>query len=219
AGARGALDTALVQLNEVAVFGNALVAEHYSVATQAVSESGTPGVVVDLAVTVTGVTTHGVTRFLAVLAIGSGTEVAQIGLQAAFTQRQVVTQTGEVLLVVVFQVGVVVLSSQVAVDLPITTSEVELVGSFATASDRQAGAVARGTAGGMLDLTSSQGQVVNLVGGDHAAFEHLRQQATVVGNQDRQLRHQSTNATFGLGDTNLCGSASLAELIHGAAIA
>src|SRR5690606_8420035 len=212
-------DTALVELDEVAVVGNALVTQHQSVGAQAVGEGCAPGVVVDLAITILGVAAGPITRFLAVLAVGRGAEVAQIGLQRALAQRQVVAQTGEVLLVVVLEVRVVVLRGQIAVDLPVTTGETELVARLGATGNRQPGAVARGTANGVLDLTSGQGQVVDFVGGDHAAFEHLRQHTTVVGDQDRQFRHQGTDASFGLGETNLAGQAALAELINSAAIA
>ena len=152
------------------VAGVAMALQHRrgadGVAAQAVGEGSAPGVVVDLTCAVTkggvGGVACGATGSTAVLAIGSGTEVAQIGLQAALTQGQVVAQAGKVLLVEIFQIGVVVLCGQILVDLPVTTTEVELVGvslAIPAAIDRQTGAVARGTANGVLDLTGSQGQM------------------------------------------------------------
>src|SRR5690606_5137606 len=101
----------------------------------------------------------------------------------------------------------------------VTTGETELVARLGATGNRQPGAVARGTANGVLDLTSGQGQVVDFVGGDLATFEQLRQQAAVVGYQDRQFRRQGADARLGLGETNLTGQAALAELVDSAAIA
>src|SRR5690606_20450921 len=121
----------LVEEGEGAVARNLLVAATQRVAAQAVGEQRTPGAVVDLAVETrlagAGITL-GATGGVAVLAVGTAVEVAQVGFQAAYRQGQVMHQSEEVLLVVVVQVAVVVLRGQVLGDLVVTTGEVELVG-------------------------------------------------------------------------------------------
>ncbi len=117
-------------------------------------------------------------------------------------------QTGEVLLVVVFKVGVVVLDQQVLVHLVVGTGVVEFIAFPGAARRCQAAAVAGTTAGGVLQLTADQGQVVDVFTGDLATFEGLRQQAAIVAHQDRQVRPQVAVAQLGLGETRLGRRAS-----------
>ena len=216
-------DAALVELHEVAVFGHTLIAEHHRMALQCVRERGAPSVVIDFARTVTergaGRVATGTACSAAVLAIGRGAEIAQIGFQATSAQGQVMAQAGEVLFVVVIKIRVVILRRQILVDLPVPAREIELVRCLATAVNGQAGAVARCAADRVFELASGQRQVVNFVGGDHAAFEHLRQQAPIVRYENWQLRQQSADARLGLRETNLAGQAAFAEVVDRAAVA
>ncbi|MNL07685.1 hypothetical protein D3C87_1283710 [compost metagenome] len=148
-------------------------------ATQAVGEQGTPGVVVHL----TGV---GVARFpetaafvalgtsgrVAVLAIGAAVEIAQISLQRAGTDGHCVDQAEEVLLVEIFEAAVVVLGGQVLGDLVVAAGEDEAVrigqrgagrgtGGTCRAADAQIDIVG-GTAGlGALQLAGGECQAVD----------------------------------------------------------
>ena len=70
----------------------------------------------------------------------------------------------------------------------------------------------------MLDLTTDQGQVLELVGGDLATFKGLRQQTTIVIGDDRQFRHQGAVTQFGLGNFGFGGQAQAGKLIHSIAI-
>ncbi|MNQ86243.1 hypothetical protein D3C85_1014310 [compost metagenome] len=129
-------------------------------------------------------------------------------------------QAQEILRVVVFQVRVVVLQGQVFGDLPVCTAKTELVAVLGTAGNGKAGTVARSTAVGVLDLACGEGQVVDFLGGDDAAIKRLRQQATVVGHQDRQVGRQgATDMGFGLGDARLGVATDTAPLGNGRTIA
>src|SRR5690606_1049914 len=159
----------LVEEGEGAVARNLLVAATQRVAAQAVGEQRTPGAVVDFTVETrlagAGVAL-GATGGVAVLAVGTAIEVAQVGFQAAYRQGQVMHQPQEVLLVVVVQVAVVVLRGQVLGDLVVTTGEVELVGvgPGGRTADAQADVIGRRAGLGVLQLAAGQGQAVDLVG-------------------------------------------------------
>ena len=71
---------------------------------------------------------------------------------------------------------------------------------------------------GTLELAGGQGHVLDVLGRDLSTLEGLRQQATVVGDHDRQLRHQGAVAELGFGDLHLGSSADIGELVNGAVI-
>ncbi len=123
-------------------------------------------------------------------------------------------QTGEVLLVIIFQIGVVILGGQVLGQFVIATGKGEFVAFLAAARHGQAGAVTGSTAGGVFQLSGSEGQVVDFIAGDLATLEGLREQAAIVGNQDRQLRLQSAVTQFGLGNTHLRGCTETRPLVR-----
>ncbi|MCY1426799.1 hypothetical protein D9M71_426280 [compost metagenome] len=124
-------------------------------------------------------------------------------------------QAQEVLLVEVFQVRVVVLQGQVFGDLPVATGIPELVAVLGCAGDGQAGAVARCPAHGMGQLTRIDSQVVDFFRLYGAAFKRLRQQTTIVGNQDWQVRCQSaTEVSFGLGEARFSVGAETTPLAY-----
>ena len=127
-------------------------------------------------------------------------------------------QTGKVLLVIVFEVGVVILDQQVLVHLVIQTCIVEFIALLSAARRRQAAAVTGATAGGVLQLAADQGQVVDVFAGDLSAFEGLRQQAAIVAHQDRQIRAQVTVAQLGLGKTRLGRRTTARPAVGGLAV-
>src|SRR5690242_3529852 len=112
--------------------------------------------------------------------------------------------TGEVLLVIVFKVGVVILGSQVFSQFVISAGEGELVAFLVGTRYRQAGTVAGTAASGMLKLAGGKGQIIEFVAGDLTAFKGLRQQSTIVRHQNRQLWLQGAVAQLGLGEPHLC---------------
>ena len=156
---------------------------------------------------------------MAVFAVVGAVEIAQVRFQHARADGPVVNQTQEVLLVEIFQVAVVVLQQQVFVDLVVHTAVVELVNELACngivrAGNRQAFVVAGVTTLGVFDLATSEGQVLELAGGDLATLEGLRQQATVVADDNRQFWLQGTDAQFGLGNFGFCGQAQAGEIVY-----
>ena len=76
---------ALVELGEVAVVGDLLIARRDRMRAQRVNERGAPGVVVDFAVAVLGIAAEliafGTPGGAAVFAVGSRIEVTQVGFQ------------------------------------------------------------------------------------------------------------------------------------------
>ena len=130
-------------------------------------------------------------------------------------------QTEEVLFVELVQVAVVVLQQQVFGDFVIGASVDELVAvgsASARATNRHLFVVAGVTAFNVLDLTTDQGQVLELVGGDLATFKGLRQQTTIVVGDDRQFRHQGAVTQFGLGNLGFGGQAQAGKFIHSIAV-
>ncbi|MNS38207.1 hypothetical protein D3C72_704500 [compost metagenome] len=126
-------------------------------------------------------------------------------------------QTQEVLFVEVFQVAVVVLRSQVLGEFVVTTGVDELVaidGAWGSTVDRHLFIVAGVAALDVLDLATRQSQVLDLAGSDLTAFPGLRQQATVVGHDDRQFRLQGTQLQLSLGNLGLGGQAQAGEVIN-----
>ncbi|MCY1434411.1 hypothetical protein D9M71_504700 [compost metagenome] len=72
----------------------------------------------------------------------------------------------------------------------------------------------------MGQLTGVDGQVVDFLRLDGATLEGLRQQTTVVGDQDRQVRRQRAAVVeFGLGEASLGVTTNACPLIHGRTVA
>ncbi len=71
---------------------------------------------------------------------------------------------------------------------------------------------------GLVEAAAGEHQVLELFGGDQAAVEGLRQDAAVVGLEDRQLGDQRADFQFGGGDLHFAGQAQLGILVGGAAI-
>ncbi len=116
-------------------------------------------------------------------------EVAQVSLERlVFGDRQDVYQAEELLLVIILQVGVVVLNGQVFCDLVIAASELEVIGTFGTTTQRQVIVVGGRTTGSLGQFTRCQRQAVDFLGRDDATLEGLRQQTTVVRYEDWQVR-------------------------------
>ena len=217
---------ALVQPREVAATVADLVTTTEGVTGDGVQEQAAVQVVVNLALA-TGdtvvVTAAVISRGVAVFAVVGAIEVTQVRLQNARADCPVVGQTQEVLLVEVFQVAVVVLGGQVFGELVVTTSVVELVGELACAvvgaavgtANRQVFVVAGVTTFGLFDLTSNQGQILDVVGSDLATLEGLRQQTTIVGHDNWQLRLQGAQLQLGLGDLDLAGYTQAGEIVDG----
>ncbi|MNR02690.1 hypothetical protein D3C85_1185530 [compost metagenome] len=90
-------------------------------------------------------------------------------------------QSEKLLGVVVIEIGVIVLSSQVFGELPIATSEVELVAFTRTAGDGQSCLIGRATARRVFDPTASQSQILELARSDLTTFEGLWQHAPIIG--------------------------------------
>ncbi|MNI36296.1 hypothetical protein D3C73_903410 [compost metagenome] len=188
-----------------------------------VHEQATVQIVVDLAFTVRRavvVTRREVVKIVTVGTICTAVEVPEIRLQDTWTDCPVVHQTEEVLLIEIFQVAVVVLGSKVFGDFVVTTTVDELVAiatsrsTSVSTSDRQLFVVAGVTAFGVLDLTTDQCQVFDLVRSDLTALERLRQQTSIVGYDDWQFRLQGTQSQFGLGDFGFGSQAQAGEVIN-----
>ncbi|MNF52083.1 hypothetical protein D3C84_334230 [compost metagenome] len=68
---------------------------------------------------------------------------------------------------------------------------------------------------GFLQASAGEGQALELFGTEHAAFEGLRQDAPVVGLEDRQFRNQAADLQFGGGDFHFAGQAEFRVLVSG----
>src|SRR5690554_5767163 len=168
----------VVDEGEMAVAAQVLVAEPQAVPAQAVGEQGAEGSVVDPAVVLEA---GSAVACLAVIvgAVGIAVEGAQIGIQLAIAQADVMDQSEEVLAVVVFQLGKVVAGDQVVGQLVVTAGKTELIDPLGTAGNGQPFVIGRGATAGPLDLAQIQGQALDVPGGQLTATECLRQQAAV----------------------------------------
>src|SRR5690554_3273814 len=213
----GGSTVAIVDEGEVAVAAQVLVAEPQAVPAQAVGEQGAEGAVVDPAVVLEA---GSAVACLAVIvgAVGIAVEGAQIGIQLAIAQADVMDQSEEVLAVVVFQLGKVVAGDQVVGQLVVTAGKTELIDPLGTAGNGQPFVIGRGATAGPLDLAQIQGQALDAPGGQLTATECLRQQAAVVEGQHRQFGLQGTEAQFGFADTGLAGEVDAAEIADRAAV-
>ncbi len=128
-------------------------------------------------------------------------------------------QTKEVLLVEIFQIGVVVLQGQVFGDFPVSTTKAELITAFGCAIDREIAPVRRRTADRFVQLTRGKGNVIQFLRGHDAACKRLRQQTTIVADQNRQVRGQRvTEFQFGFGEAHLCVGSDTGPVADGRAI-
>ncbi|MNZ87962.1 hypothetical protein D3C78_1068400 [compost metagenome] len=71
---------------------------------------------------------------------------------------------------------------------------------------------------GFFQASAGERQVLDFAGRQQAAFKGLRQDATIVGLQGRQFRHQRADFQFGGRDLYLAGQAELGILVGGAAV-
>ena len=211
----------MVQPWEVAAAVTHLIATTEGVTFNGVQEQAAVQVVGNLTFTVLRhavgvVTVAEVSRVVRIFTVITAVEITQVGFQHARADRPVVNQAQEVLFVELVQVAVVVLQQQVFGDFVIGASVDELVavgGASARAPNRHLFIVAGVTAFNVFDLTTDQGQVLELVGGDLATFKGLRQQTTIVVGDDRQFRHQGAVTQFGLGNLGFGGQAQAGEVI------
>jgi len=97
-------------------------------------------------------------------------------------------KTGEVLLVIVFEIGEVILSGQILRQFVIATGKGKFIAFLSAARNGQTCAIAGSTPGGVFKLAGSEGQVIDFIAGDLPALEGLRQQTAIIGDQNRQLR-------------------------------
>ncbi|MNN57777.1 hypothetical protein D3C81_1727810 [compost metagenome] len=66
---------------------------------------------------------------------------------------------------------------------------------------------------GFVQAPAGECQVLDFLGAQQAAFKGLRQDAAVVGLEDRQLRDQAADFQFRCGDFHFAGQAELGILI------
>jgi hypothetical protein len=71
---------------------------------------------------------------------------------------------------------------------------------------------------GFIQPTTGEYQVLEFLGGQQATIEGLRQDAPVVGLEDRQFRHQRADFQLGGGNFHFAGQAQFGVFIGGAAI-
>src|SRR5690554_45310 len=210
---------AIVQEGKVAVVTHFLITQAQCMVAAVVGEHRAHGTVIHFAVV------EDASRAIAALTAAVGTsrvavEIAQIGNQLAFTQRQGMYRTQIVLFVIVLERGEVVAGDQVVAQLGITAEVLELVDPFSATGDAQTIVMAPVAAAGFVKLTGTQGDVINLIGGQRGTTVGLRQQATIVAFGNRQVGFQTaTNDQLGIGHLDLTGKVDLAEFVDGAVIA
>src|SRR5690606_19685984 len=169
--------------------------EPQAVPAQAVGEQGAEGAVVDPAVVLEA---GSAVACLAVIvgAVGIAVEGAQIRMQLAIAQADVMDQSEEVLTVVVFQLGKVVAGNQVIGQPVVATGKAELVNPAGATGDGEFLVIGGVAALGLVDLAEMQGQAADVFRGELTATESLRQQASVVESQHRQLGLQRADTQF-----------------------
>ncbi|MNN37337.1 hypothetical protein D3C76_1110640 [compost metagenome] len=141
----------MVRLDEVASIRHLLIAGHERVPLDGIGQCGAPGVVIDLAVTLFGVTAHSISTCATsrgvVGPLGNSTEVAQISPQRLpLGEGQRVGEAYKVLGVIVLKVGNVVLGRELFADPVVATGEQELVALTRATRYRQSSAVTGGAA-------------------------------------------------------------------------
>ncbi|MNY16535.1 hypothetical protein D3C86_1498030 [compost metagenome] len=120
--------------------------------------------------------------------------------------------------VVVFEVGVIVLSGQILSDAPIAPSEVKLIAFTSTTSNGQTGLITRATSCRMFDPTSSQRQPRELARGDLTPLKGLWEYAPIVGNQNWEFRNQGAVAKFRFRHFDFSGQPQPAPLVDGTVV-
>src|SRR5690554_2236338 len=213
----GGSTVAIVDEGEVAVATQMLVTQTEAVTAVAVGEQGAEGPVVHFAI---ALEPCGAIARLAVVvgAMGVAVEGAQVGIELALAQADVVHQAEEVLTVVVFQLGKVVAGNQVIGQPVVATGKAELVNPAGATGDGEFLVIGGVAALGLVDLAEMQGQAADVFRGELTATESLRQQASVVESQHRQFGLQGTEAQFGFADTGLAGEVDAAEIADRAAV-
>src|SRR5690554_3420269 len=215
--------TAIVQEGKVAVATHVLVTQTQCMVAAVVGEHRTHGAVIHFTAS-SAIAVHAdgavITVATVVGASGVAVEIAQVGNQLAFAQWQGMHCAQVVLLVVVLELGEVIAGDQVVTQLGITADILEFVDPLiVSACHCQAVVMAPVAAAGFVKLTGTQGDVIDLVGGQHGTAVGLRQQATIVTFGDRQVGFQTaTDDQLGIGHLGLAGKVDLAEFTDGAAI-
>src|SRR5690554_2550686 len=213
----GGSTVAIVDEGEVAVATQMLVTQTEAVTAVAVGEQGAERPVVHLAIVLEPC---GAIARLAVVvgAMGVAVEGAQVGIELALAQADVVHQAEEVLTVVVFQLGKVVAGNQVIGQPVVATGKAELVNPAGATGDGEFLVIGGVAALGLVDLAEMQGQAADVFRGELTATESLRQQASVVESQHRQLGLQRADTQFSLGNARLAGKVDTAEVADRAAV-
>src|SRR5690554_1239960 len=213
----GGSTVAIVDEGEVAVATQMLVTQPEAVTAVAVGEQGAERPVVHFALVLEA--GGAIARFaILVGAMGVAVEGAQVGGELALAQTDVVHQAEEVLTVVVFQLGKVVAGDQVVGQLVVTAGKTELVNPAGATGDGEFLVIGGVAALGLVDLAEMQGQAADVFRGELTATESLRQQASVVESQHRQLGLQRADTQFSLGNARLAGKVDTAEVADRAAV-
>ncbi len=201
---------AAVDIGKAGIAAHLLVGEADLVAVQAVAEHAVPGLVVDLA---------GVGR-TAVLAQTH----AQVGAQFTGPYGLFGEQAEEVLAVDVVEVGEVIAAGDLVAEPIVDTGQIQMIGLGATGEaavlvvQREVFGIGRGTVDDLVQPPAGEGQALQFLGGQQAAFVDLRQGAAGAGLDHRQLGNVRAVAKFGLGELDLGSQSQAAELVRGAAV-
>ena len=201
---------AAIHIREGAVAGHVLVAGAELMAIEGIAEQAVEGGVVDLAA-----------------AGGAGVVAdrqAQIGGEGAGAHRARSHQAEEVLAVHVVELGEVIAAGDLVGELVVHAAEIEVLAGGA--AEETAVLVVEGdvlvvgvvAVLGLVETATGEHQVLELFRGDQAAVEGLRQDAAVVGLEDRQFGDQRADFQLGGGDLHFAGQAQLGILVGGAAI-
>src|SRR5690606_33621144 len=201
---------AAIDIGKAGIAAHLLVGEADLVAVQAVAEHAVPGLVVDLA---------GVGR-TAVLAQTH----AQVGAQFTGPYGLFGEQAEEVLAVDIVEAGEVIAAGDLVAEPVVDTGQIQMIGLGATGEaavlvvQREVFGIGRGTVDDLVQPPADEGQALQFLGGQQAAFVDLRQGAAGTGLDHRQLGNVRAVAKFGLGELDLGGQSQAAELVRGAAV-
>src|SRR5690554_4047971 len=213
----GGSTVAIVDEGEVAVATQMLVTQPEAVTAVAVGEQGAERPVVHFAIVLEA--GGAIARFaILVGAMGVAVEGTQVGGELALAQTDVVHQAEEVLAVIIFQLGKVVAGDQVIGQPIVATGKAELVNPAGATGDGEFLVISGVAALGHVDLAEMQGQAADVFRGELTATESLRQQASVVESQHRQLGLQRADTQFSLGNARLAGEVDAAEIADRAAV-
>ncbi|MCY1290568.1 hypothetical protein D9M70_397210 [compost metagenome] len=153
-------------------------------------------------------------------ALVAGGEQADVGAQGPVADLLLVRQVVETLLVDIFQLRLPQADlAAPGVEAVFRTQVVESIGKHpATAIDRQVLVVGGVALAQRAHLPAMQGQAGNLLRGEHAALEGLRQQAAIVAQQDRQLGQQFADFQFGVRQLQFRCHSKTRVFIRGASV-